>query len=171
MIKGVQLFVHRYYGAIKLLMQFITIALLIFLIQYAVDLSNRGDDARRQLILEITQSIQKETREQTETLNKQLQALCVIVLQTSGEQALRQLDAEIQNKCKALADGGTPESTGTAPTSTQTQQQTQQQNVQQSPPEATTPPPAKQPETSAPPEPRGLRRVKVVDDTLKLLGL
>lgn len=127
MIKGIQLFIHRYYNAIKLLMQFITIGLLLFLIQYAVSLSAQGAEARRDLIIEITQSIQKETRKQTDTLNKQLEALCLVVIQTAGKDALDTLDPEIRNKCTSLAD----EPTGTQATPSSTPRQPE---GQQSPP-------------------------------------
>lgn len=104
MIKGIQLFIHRYYNAIELLMQFITIGLLLFLIQYAVSLSAQGAEARRDLILEMAKSIQDETREQTKTLSKQLEALCLVVIQTAGKDALDSLDPDIRNKCTTLTE-------------------------------------------------------------------
>lgn len=109
-MRNIQLFIHKYYDSIKLVMLVCIFALVGLGLLYQMQ-TNADDSKRRgEAILEITHhmskqtaSINKENNEQTETINRQFQALCYLLVEISGEEALRQLDPPIEEQCRDLA--------------------------------------------------------------------
>lgn len=102
-IRSIQLFIHRFYDAIKLVMLFVIFLLVILSIFYQLEGNQRASAERGRAILAITKTISSETEKQTETINRQLQALCFLLVETSGEETLRQLDPPLEEQCRDLA--------------------------------------------------------------------
>lgn len=104
-----QLFIHRQYENIKLVLQFVIIGLIIAAIVNSNLISDRLATQNRESTGEVLGRIDRETqrqsqeiRDQTRQLNQQFQALCFIVVQIAGENALRQIDPPLEEQCAAL---------------------------------------------------------------------
>ena len=102
-MKNVQLFIHRHYETIKLVLILLTVMLGLIILSSAQAESNRNSRERADAVLEITRSIKRETEKQTEIINRQFQALCLVLMQVSGEDALKRLDPPIEQRCRELA--------------------------------------------------------------------
>lgn len=109
-MRNIQLFIHKYYDSIKLVMLVCIFALVGLGLLYQMQTNAEDSKRRGEAILEITHhmskqtaSINKENNEQTETINRQFQALCYLLVEISGEEALRQLDPPIEEQCRDLA--------------------------------------------------------------------
>ncbi|WP_425005745.1 hypothetical protein [Mycolicibacterium sp. S3B2] len=103
MIRQVQLFIHRYYDAIKLVMLFIILAMVGLGILYQFEINARADEERGKAILTLTSTIEDKTDGQTALQTRQMQALCYLIVQTAGEDALTQLDPPLEEQCRNLA--------------------------------------------------------------------
>jgi hypothetical protein len=104
-----QMFIHHQYDNIKLVLQFVIILLVIGAIvntnAVSERLSNENSDSRTAVLERIdreTQAQSKAIEEQTDKLNSQFQALCFIIVQIAGEEALAEIDPPIQEQCRDL---------------------------------------------------------------------
>lgn len=110
-MKRFQLFIHRHYDAIKLSLMVI-IFILTFLavvgnIQSAAQNTIEREEAVKELLeadQKITQSIKEETEAQTKVINRQFRALCILIIETSGQEGLNKLDADSRHQCERLAE-------------------------------------------------------------------
>lgn len=102
-MKNIQMFIHKYYDVIKLVLSVLNIGLVMFLILYAQSLQAQSAKTRGELIVEITQSIQRETKEQTKIINRQFKALCLLIVEQGGQTALDKLDTDTRRRCETLA--------------------------------------------------------------------
>lgn len=103
------MFIHRQYDNIKLVLQFVIIFLVIGAIintnAVSEKLSSQNSDSRAAVLDRIdreTQAQSKAIEDQTDKLNSQFQALCFIIVQIAGEEALAQVDPPIQEQCRDL---------------------------------------------------------------------
>lgn len=185
-MKNLQLFIHRHYDAIKLGLIVVIFALtfvaVIGNIQQAAQNTIEREEAVKELLeadRKITDSIKDETEAQTKIINRQFRALCILIIDTSGEEGLAKLDADSRAQCERLADD--PELTQETAVE---QQQTLEQEARQEPGQSVenngsssnrTPNPQSNqrdnPQREEPPEPTGLRRVPGVNRLLNWLGL
>ena len=173
-MKRLQIFIHKYYDSIKLILLLCILALVTYTLLSQIHLNALASKERGEAVIEITHKIQEESEKQTEAINRQLQALCFLVIETSGAQALRQIDPPLEEQCRNLAS--------------ELQQEQQARTVQPNrvaaptTPVATAPdnqapaPTVQTPTTSSPPDPDAPatdepRRLLIVDDLLKSLGV
>lgn len=114
-MKNVQLFITRHYDAIKLFLLTICVILLGYIIVTNIEESRTASERRAEGIAEAVKQINDKTDEQTEQLNRQLQALCFIIVTVSGEEALRQIDPPLEEQCRDLTNElrNRPEQTNT----------------------------------------------------------
>lgn len=105
----VQMFIHHHYDNIKLVLQFVIIFLVIGTIlnikAVSDRLSNEGTESRTAVLERIDRETQEQTRQiqqQTDKLNQQFQALCFIIVQIAGPEALTQIDPPLEEQCRDL---------------------------------------------------------------------
>lgn len=101
-MKNVQLFITRHYDAIKLTLLSICVILLGYIVVTNVEEGREAQERRAESIAQAVKQINDKSDEQTEQLNRQLQALCFIIIQTSGYEALRQIDPPLEEQCRDL---------------------------------------------------------------------
>lgn len=101
-MKNVQLFITRHYDAIKLIMLTINLALLSYLILGFVAQTQASSERRSEAISQAVKQINDKTDEQTVIINRQFQALCFLIIETSGQEALKQLDPPLEEQCRDL---------------------------------------------------------------------
>jgi uncharacterized membrane-anchored protein YhcB (DUF1043 family) len=95
-IKGIAIGVWRWaVPAAAVLVAGLAVAVLITQI-----LNQVREDQKRD---EQTSAFRAEIRQQTEIINRQFQALCFLVIETSGTEALKQLDPPLEEQCRNLA--------------------------------------------------------------------
>lgn len=109
MATRVQMAIHRHYDNIKLVLQFVIIALIIGVMVNANIISDRQTTLRRESTAEVIERIDQETKRQsaeieaqTKKLNQQFQALCFIMVSIAGEEALANIDPPLEEQCRAL---------------------------------------------------------------------
>ena len=102
-MKNVQLFITRHYDAIKLLLLSVCVILLGYIILTNIAESRLASERRAESIKQAVEQINAKTDEQTVQLNRQLQALCFLIVQTAGQEALKQFDPPLEEQCKNLA--------------------------------------------------------------------
>jgi hypothetical protein len=175
MRKRVQIFIHRWYDAIKLVLLVIIVGLV--LVGLVVNQNANADSSKQRAdaVIQIMKAIKEqqelikdENDEQTVIINRQFQALCFLLAQTSGQEALRQLDPPLESQCLALTDE-------LRATERQEQAQARQQESPQSEPataRSTSPTPSR-PKTPQPqtPEQRSNPLLRPVIDLLEGAGL
>lgn len=105
----IQMAIHRHYDNIKLILQFVIIGLIVAAMINANALTDRITSDNQDSAAEIVERIDRETQlqseeieRQTEQLNQQFQALCFIIVQVAGEDALHQIDPPLEEQCKEL---------------------------------------------------------------------
>src|SRR5690606_8805409 len=110
-MKNLQIFIHRHYDAIKLglitVIFILTFLAVIGNIQQAAQNTIERENAVKELLKadqKTTQSIKDETEAQTKIINRQFRALCILIIDTSGEEGLAKLDADSRVQCERLAD-------------------------------------------------------------------
>lgn len=162
----IQMFIHHRYDNIKLVLQFVIIFLVILTIlninAVSDRLSSEGTESRTAVLERIDRETQEQTRqiqEQTNKLNQQFQALCFIIVQIAGPEALTQIDPPLEEQCRDLtaelrqdaANNATgtqtpaapvPQSPRSEPVDPRTPQQVQPEPPRQNPQGNTSPPPA-----------------------------
>lgn len=184
-VTKVQLAIHRQYDNIKLILQFVIIALIIVVMINANVLSERLATQNRESTAEVVDRIDNETKrqseeikKQTDQLNTQFQALCFIIVQIAGEDALRNIDPPLEEQCRdlvqglrddAAAESANPTKSGAAPVpSSQPAQPVEPRNGNQVQPDPPTPAPS-----GGTPPPQGNQSglLRTVDNLLNGLGL
>lgn len=105
----IQMFIHRHYDNIKLVLQFVIIFLVIATIININTVSDRLSSENTESRDVVLQRIDRETQEQTkaiqhqtESLNQQFQALCFITVQIAGPEVLMQIDPPLEEQCRDL---------------------------------------------------------------------
>ena len=167
--RDVQIFIHKHYETIKLVLLFLTFGIVIYLVVSFSMANSEASRTRAEAVIDIVKSIETETDEQTKIINRQFQALCFLLVETSGEEALKRLDPPIEEQCRNLAqeikEQERAESdelqVSESPRQYPIQQTTPAQDIQPAA-EPTRSPQAEErrnPETSEPPEPNTFERL------------
>lgn len=110
-MKRVQVFVHKNYESIKLVLLVIIFLMAFVTITHQIQKNNQDAidraeavesvlDADRQII----DAIKNETNEQTVIINRQFRALCILIIETSGQEGLQKLDPDSRARCEQLAE-------------------------------------------------------------------
>lgn len=184
----IQMAIHRHYDNIKLVLQFVIIGLIILVMINANIISDRLSTQGQESTAEIAERIDRETqlqseeiKKQTDQLNTQFQALCFIIVQIAGEDALRNIDPPLEEQCRDLVQelrddaaanprGATPQSQqSTAPVpNNPPAQPVEPRNGNQVQPDPPTPAPS-----GGTPPPQGNQSglLRTVDNLLNGLGL
>ena len=170
-MKNVQLFITKHYDAIKLLLLSVCVILLSYIILTNIAESRLASERRAESIEQAVEQINAKTDEQTVQLNRQLQALCFLIVQTAGQEALKQFDPPLEEQCKNLAQELKQAPTKPEPTyqSPPTQAENKQPIIEPAKPSDI---PSQAPE-SVSPEPKGFipKVIDTVDNVLKgLIG-
>jgi hypothetical protein len=113
---AIQLFLRRYYDVIKLVLLVFIAAMAVYFLVNATTTQTRNTRERIQNTEKIVQSIQEESRLQTEIINDQFRALCIVIFQTSGQEGLEKLDPPLETICKNLSVDNEQNQDGTRPT-------------------------------------------------------
>lgn len=111
MRKRVQVFIHRWYDSIKLVLLVIIVGLVLVGLVANQNANADSSKQRAEAVLQIMRAIQDqqelikgENDKQTVIINRQFQALCFLLAETSGQEALKQLDPPLESQCLALTD-------------------------------------------------------------------
>lgn len=187
-MKKFQMFIHRHYDTIKLTLIVIIFILTFMAVVGQIQKNNRDTIDRADAVAEvleadkeIVKSIKAETEAQTKIINRQFRALCILIIDTSGEEGLAKLDADSRQQCERLAED--PEATQETAVEQQRNREQearpeQSQNGQNDAGSSSNPTPNSRPipqDNSQPPtepeEPSGIRQVPLVDGLLNFLGL
>lgn len=102
-MKRFQLFIHRYYDGIKLILSLAILILVTYSLLNQIQINAEASKERGDAVLEVSKTIKEETAAQTEVINRQFQALCFLVVETAGADALKQLDPPLEEQCRNLA--------------------------------------------------------------------
>lgn len=179
---SVQVFIHRYYEVIKLTLLVVLIILSVFTIlsQLAQNEENRERDVAN--VADLAEAVRieseasrKENQGQSELINRQFRALCIIIIETSGQEGLDKLDAESRARCENLSTEEAEEppvseqdsrqsqsqgNNGTSSNNTPNSNNGQPDNSQQ--PQSPTPPEEQNPPLAPSPPPQSI--IPFVDD-------
>ncbi|ATW62204.1 hypothetical protein CQ476_03 [TM7 phage DolZOral124_53_65] len=108
--KNVQVHIHDNYENIKLGLQLIILALVVVAILDANAISERHSIENREVTARVLERIEKEAeshnqrlQEQTEKINKQLQASCCIMTQVAAENGVEVAQSLSKSECDSLA--------------------------------------------------------------------
>ena len=104
MRKRVQLFIHHWYDTIKLVLLVVIVALVLLGLVANQNANAESSKQRGEAVLEIVETIKAENIKQTDIINRQFQALCFLLVETSGEEALKKLDPPLEQQCLDLAN-------------------------------------------------------------------
>ena len=174
-IKTFQQAAHRHEGVIQNILFAATVILVLVILGNQLESNSRISEERARGVTEVITSVEAENEEQTELINRQFRALCVIIIQTSGQEGLQQLDGQTQERCRNLASNEDIAVTQPTRNAAPQQQITAQAPEQPQPvasPDNTETPVADTPQPEQPPEqPLSLRQVPVIKDILDLLRL
>jgi len=102
MIKKIQLFVNRYYESIKLTLLIILLGIAVFTVVNEIEQNEKASIARAAAVSQVAEAVKSETEAQTEVINKQFRALCIIIVETSGQEGLDKLDPDSRARCENL---------------------------------------------------------------------
>jgi len=102
MKRRVQVFVHRYYESIKLTLLVFLVLLGVFTILTQIDRNNKEDQKRDADTAQIISENKATNDEQTDVINRQFRALCILLIETSGQEGLNKLDEESRKRCENL---------------------------------------------------------------------
>lgn len=99
---GIQLFIHRYYESIKLTLLIVLVALSVIIILNQIETNNTAAEGRTAAVGTVLDNIKNESENQTEIINRQFRAICIIIIETSGQEGLDKLDPETRSRCENL---------------------------------------------------------------------
>lgn len=109
-MKRLQLFINRYNDFIKLVILLFVVAVFVLTILGQIQKNNRDSAARDQEASEraesqdaIIKAIRDEAATQTSITSRQFRALCILLIDISGMEALNRLDPETRARCEGLA--------------------------------------------------------------------
>lgn len=172
-MKNLQVLIHRHYDTIKLVLLVLLLFLSLGLILDSVARNRREIEARNEVI----NTIKEENETQTDIMNRQFRAICFLIIETSGTEALKKLDPETQARCDTLAEEEITEQEADKPVPAQQSQQPQSSSSTSSgssannTPSSDTPQPDNSQEPQSPSEPTLLQRVEQfgesVDNAIK----
>lgn len=173
-MKKVQLFIHRQYDAIKLTILVLLVMMSVFTILSQIAQNDHDARERSAAVAEVANNVKAESEAQTIIINRQFRAICILIIETSGQEGLDKLDPESKKRCENLTEEPTPleptqatpesqprgntASPSSSPNHTPTDNSKQSDNSQDAPPEE-------------PEEPTGLRKLPLIDSVLKFFGL
>jgi hypothetical protein len=103
MSRGLQVFIHRNYDAIKLIALAIILGVVILAFYTQLATNAENSTKRAKAVLEVVNIVKAENEKQTTVINRQFQALCFLLVETSGREALKQLDPPLEQQCLDLA--------------------------------------------------------------------
>lgn len=114
MKKRTQLFIHKHYGTIKLILLVIIFGLIAVSYLTLVTQNQEASRSRAEAVINVVESIEKETEQQTKDLeldtkrqtdafNRQFQAMCFLIIEIAGPDALKRIDPPLKEQCKNLA--------------------------------------------------------------------
>lgn len=103
-MKNLQVFVHRYYDGLKLFLLIILVIMSLFIILKQLAENNSRAEGRTRAVSEVVTAVQEENKKQTEIINRQFTALCILIFETSGQEGLNKLDPETRARCENLAE-------------------------------------------------------------------
>lgn len=147
MIK-LQVLIHQHYETIKLALIVLLVIMSFFIILNQLEENYQGSKFRQEGIAEVIRSIETESKNQTDIMNRQFKAICLLILETSPE-TFSQLDPDTRERCENLSRAEAEadrQATLTPPSSMH------QSNIASSS-QSTSAPPARQPDNSPPPPP------------------
>lgn len=99
-----QLFVHRWYESIILVLLVSIAGLIIFNLFTTQNSYAESSKERGEAVIDIVKTIKEENEKQTVIINRQFQALCFLLVETSGTESLKRLDPPLEQQCLELAD-------------------------------------------------------------------
>lgn len=102
MIKRVQLFAHRYYGSIKMFLLIILLGLAVGTVIYQMKQYEQASIDRTRAVAEVADAVKRETEVQTDIINRQFRAICLLIVDTSGASGLERLDNITRERCEDL---------------------------------------------------------------------
>jgi hypothetical protein len=114
-LKRIQFAINHYYDSIKLFLLVCIFGLVAYGLYYQNNVNSGEIQDRQKSQATIIDAIKNESEAQTKTINRQFKALCVIVVETSGQEGLDKLDADTRESCEKLADEPTQAKTTTPP--------------------------------------------------------
>jgi hypothetical protein len=102
-----QLAINRHYNVIRLFLLVIIVILAGLLFYEKLSDVQRANRVKDQAVKQVVSDLHHKSDQQTQIIKDQFQALCVIVVQTSGRKGLKKLDPAVQQRCRQ-ALGGRP---------------------------------------------------------------
>lgn len=102
MRRQLQIFIHRHYENIKLVLLVVILTLIGYGILAILSDSAADSKARGDAVIRIVKSVERESDKQTKIINRQFQALCFLLVETSGADTLKQLDPPLEEQCRNL---------------------------------------------------------------------
>lgn len=174
-MKRLQIFIHKYYDSIKLILLLCILTLVTYSLLSQIQLNAEASKERGEAVIKLSEKIQEESRAQTEVINRQFQALCFLVIETSGTEALKQLDPPLEEQCRNLASE-LEQQEGDEEQASRYIPQVLTAPVATAPSNDAPAPTIKEPTTSSPPDPEQPRpeqpgQSSVIDGLLKSLGV
>lgn len=101
-MKRVQLFVHRHYDTIKLALLVLLVFLCAFIITAQIIENDTRSKNRTAAVAQVADAVKRETEAQTDIINRQFRAICILIIETSGQAGLNKLDDESRKRCESL---------------------------------------------------------------------
>lgn len=65
--------------------------------------AQKASKIRDEAVQEVVTAIQVESEVQTTTINRQFKAICLLIIETSGDEVLQKLDPETRKRCESLS--------------------------------------------------------------------
>lgn len=166
MIKRVQLFAHRYYEAIKLFLLILVLGVAVSTVIYQMWQYEQASIGRTRAVAEVAEAVKRETEAQTDIINRQFRAICLLIVDTSGARGLERLDNITRERCEDLINNPEAQINEETTASQVSQSPTVAPRQSETPSQPPTPQPT--PPTPAPAEEPGLvgRTVDRVNRTI-----
>jgi hypothetical protein len=76
----------------------------VFIILAQVAKNDADARERSAAVSQVAEAVKAESERQTEIINRQFRAICIIIIETSGQEGLDKLDPESRERCENLAD-------------------------------------------------------------------
>lgn len=111
-MKTIQLFIHRNYEAIRLSLLVVLVLLSAFAILSQLAYNDAAARRRAAVVSDVAEQVRIENENQTKIINRQFRALCIIIIETSGQEGLDKLDPESKKKCENLSMSESEELSG-----------------------------------------------------------
>lgn len=102
-LRRAQVFINRYYESIKLVLLVVILALVAYTFLNTLASNAESSRHRGEAVIRIVKAIEEKTDDQTKVINRQFQALCFLLVETSGQDGLKQLDPPLEQQCRNLA--------------------------------------------------------------------